>query len=208
MSSLERVSGSNDVVNSYFSRLLTPSLGGRIPSTQVAERKGETGPYAEFGRWLKDQRLAAGLRSQPQAVLAAVGKELHLINQGKLSHLERGFNSDPEPDLLRQLAVLYRLEYRAIVAKWLETKFGLVAKSDLLRHIGTGPSAPHNEEEEETDVPASARIRELEDRVKAYEVIVRHVRELATEITTTTGEEGSAITRGHARRSSRHRKTG
>jgi hypothetical protein len=124
MSSLGTVSISNDGVNSYFSRLLTPSVDPPLRWLQV--KAGQTvRPYAAFGKWLRDRRLGAGYQSQPRAALRALHRGLTLINQGKISHIERGLNGDPDPELLQQLAQLYGLEYDAIVRQWMQAKYNV-----------------------------------------------------------------------------------
>lgn len=126
MSSLERLAISNDVVNSYFYPLLTASVEARLGCPEVAESE-ELGPYAAFGSWLREMRVAAKFASQPQAEIRARSKGLRLINQGKLSHIERGMNGDPDPKFLAQIAQLYGLNYRDVVSRWMAVRYELAS---------------------------------------------------------------------------------
>lgn len=199
MTSLERLPISNDVVNSYFYPLLTMSIAGRLGFVEVTAPE-EVGPYLEFGSWLREKRIAAKLASQPQAEIRARQKGLKLINQGKLSHIERGMNSNPDPEFLAQISKLYTLNYDEVVARWTRVKYGIVSDVDSVpsRHGGTGQHAPR--QEGGADVPAEARVRELLDRVEAYEVILSKVRIIAGDLTATVGAQSGAAARPEARR--------
>jgi hypothetical protein len=124
MPSLDRLTVSNDNVDSYFYPGVTPYRTRPVGSPRVSDSE-ELGPYASFGQWLREQRLAARFRSQPQAELAATKRGLRLINQGKLSHIERGMNSNPDPAFLSEIATLYRLDYPALVQRWMTARYGV-----------------------------------------------------------------------------------
>ena len=50
---------------------------------------------------------------------------LNQITQRKLSYLERGQNSNPEPELLEQVARLYEVTYEYVLAEWVKDKYGI-----------------------------------------------------------------------------------
>lgn len=173
--------------------------------------KEQLGPYAAFGAWLREKRVAAKLRSQPQAEIRARARGLKLINQGKLSHVERGMNSNPDPKFLAQLAELYGLVYDDVVVQWVQVKYHVAsdAESGLSRHAGDVQPSPH-QQRGAADVPAEARIRELRDRLEAYEAIIRHVHEVSAQLVATTavGAEDRTAARAKTRRGRRDRKAG
>ena len=78
--------------------------------------------YKDFGTWLREIRIRAGFPSQSNV---AVRGRSGLVNQGKLSHIERGLNANPAPALLRELAVLYKRPYAELVARWVHVRFGV-----------------------------------------------------------------------------------
>jgi hypothetical protein len=91
----------------------------------VSERPVKTGPYAEFGGWLRQRRERSKHKSQLNSQRRSPGLGISSITQGKLSHIERGLNQNPEPDLLRGIAVLYETPYEEIVSRWVECRFGV-----------------------------------------------------------------------------------
>lgn len=97
MSSLGTIRPATDAVNSSFYPCLTIASLAAVASRQVPT-SGAEGPFIAFGQWIREQREAAGLTSQPRAEIRARAKGLTLINQGKLSHIERGQNGNPDPD--------------------------------------------------------------------------------------------------------------
>lgn len=78
--------------------------------------------YKGFGAWLKQIRVRAGFPSQSNVAIRG-GSDL--VNQGKLSHIERGLNTNPAPALLRELATLYKRPYAELVARWVHVRFGV-----------------------------------------------------------------------------------
>ena len=79
-------------------------------------------PYKDFGAWLRELRVRAGFLSQSNVEVRGGSR---LVNQGKLSHIERGLNKNPSPDLLRALSSLYKRPYRELIARWVEARFGV-----------------------------------------------------------------------------------
>ncbi len=58
MSSLETIRSASDAVNSSFYPQLTISSVGALASEGVpTSDSAEPGPYIEFGRWIRDQRI-------------------------------------------------------------------------------------------------------------------------------------------------------
>jgi len=108
-----------DVVNSLFSLSLTTSLGGELTSGPMSS---VSRPYRDFGAWLKQIRVRAGFPSQSNVEIRGGSK---VVNQGKLSHIERGLNTNPSPALLRELATLYKRPYSEVVARWIDARFGV-----------------------------------------------------------------------------------
>lgn len=114
-----------DDVNSIFYPPVTASISQPLPlPSSMADVPKGPGPHAEFGEWIREKRRCAKNRTQPKAVLAARRLGLHLITQGKLTHLERGWNRNPDPELLRQVATLFQVPYEEVVAHWVAHRFG------------------------------------------------------------------------------------
>lgn len=166
----------SDNVNSYFYPLLTTSLAARLRCRQMPE--AETGPYLAFGAWLRERREAARLKSQPQAELKARKLGLKLINQGKLSHLERGMNGNPDPEFLNEIAQVYGVSYEVVVARWIAAKFGLQpgaiasAESKLQPHAvetttGKDKTSRRAAAADDAPIPQFVRIPVLKDRIAA-----------------------------------------
>lgn len=113
-------------------------MGARLPlRKRMADESSKVpkgpGPYIEFGRWLRslrEGRLSKKDRSQPRAAMLAQSNGLTLINQGRITHIERGWNREPDPELLRQFASLYHVSYEEIVSKWVAFRFGNIARDD------------------------------------------------------------------------------
>lgn len=127
MSSLGTIRSPNDGVNNNLSPSLTGPLEGAVGfggdtflPTNAAQK---TGPFLEFGEWLRWLREDEKKYSQPQAVQRARAMKLPEITQGKLSYIERGLNGNPEPELLRQLATLYETPYETILDRWVGTRY-------------------------------------------------------------------------------------
>jgi hypothetical protein len=117
-----------------FLPLLILSIGVGLACEALPKKPKGDGPHIEFGRWVREQRERLKARSQLSSEKRAKELGLNVINQGKLSHLERGWNGNPEPDLLRELATFIRLPYAVIVEKWVKHRFG-VAMADIEESI-------------------------------------------------------------------------
>lgn len=96
------------------------SIRNAVPQKPTGE-----GPYIGFGRWVREQRERHRFRSQLSSERRAKELGLRVINQGKLSHLERGWNSNPEPELLREVAAFIRVPYPVVVQEWVKHRFGI-----------------------------------------------------------------------------------
>ena len=215
MSSLERLAISNDDVNSYFYPLLTASIDGRLGCLEVPASE-ELGPYEEFGTWLREMRVAAKFASQPQAEIRARTRGLRLINQGKLSHIERGMNGNPDPKFLAQLAELYGLKYSDVVARWMNVRYRVVTDADsgLSRHGRTGQQTPRLHGE--SDAPATdndsadREIRELRGQIEEYRALLGQVENAASTLATViaAGEQIGEARRTQPKARRRHRTAG
>jgi transcriptional regulator with XRE-family HTH domain len=137
---------------------------------------------------------------QAQAADMAKRRGLKGLTRQILLRLENGQTKNPDPKALRAAASLYGVKYETLIGLVIAERYGIA--SDLSRHAGDQQQAPQGG----ADVPAEARIRELQDRVAAYEVIVRNVRALAGEIVAATGEESGTIGTATTRRRRRDRK--
>lgn len=168
----------------------------------------ELGPYVAFGAWIREKRRAAKLLSQPQAEIRARARGLKLINQGKLSHIERGMNSNPDPKFLAQLAELYGLAYGDVVTRWMRVRYDVATdiESGLSSQGGTGQQDPR--QQGGADVSAEARVRELQGRLEEYERLIAELQGVASRLVSIAarGAEGrdavrpSASSRGHRRK--------
>jgi transcriptional regulator with XRE-family HTH domain len=136
------------------------------------------------------RRLRRRLELRQEDLAAVLG-----VQQGAVSRWEKG-KTQPDAMTLPRLAIALN----ASLDELLEGVHGQYdAARDLTRHGSTGQQAPH--QGGRADVPAEARVRELEDRLAAYEAIIRHVHELA-------GEIGSATAVGRESRATRRRAAG
>lgn len=194
MSSLETITIANDVVNSYIAPLLTTSVGGRIPCDTVSQEEPTTGPYLPFGQWLRDRRVEARLESQPKAEIKARRLGLRLINQGKLSHIERGMNGNPDPEFLRQLAKLYTLPYEDVIARWMHVRYAVAidAVSGTSGHKQEGESAAGTggAADDTAAIDSRQQLRDLTGEVAYYKSLVRRAYRLAKDTYAALGGEG------------------
>lgn len=177
MSSLETIRLVTDGVNSYFYPLLTMSMDAPVGFLAVSEKAGGKGEFIAFGRWMRDRRTGARFISQPHAVRRAEELGLTLIDQGKLSHLERGMNGNPDPAFLRQLAKLYRTDYHVIVRNWMQARYA-AAESDLSSHASTPSSALPTGGG--GDDPTARELADLRQRVTEYHQLLTQTENAAS----------------------------
>lgn len=125
------------------------------------------------------------------------------IGQGGVSKWETG-ESEPDASELPKLAL-------AIGASLDELLEGVTAQYDKTRdlsgHVRTGQQTPH--QGGRADVPAEARVRELESRLAQFERLVPEIQSVLVRLTNVAAGEEVSATRGTATQgSSRRRKTG
>lgn len=162
----------------------------------------------KFGSFLVDMREARGWK-QSQAADIATRRGIGLSYQA-LRWLEEGKTKSPDPDTLRAVGRLYDLPYEMLAAMVISERYGIaVSESDLTRHTGEKRSALHHEGGG-ADVPASARILELERRVQEYEAALREVQDVAGRLVeiAVRGAEGGTAGGRQATRRRRRRRTG
>jgi transcriptional regulator with XRE-family HTH domain len=108
---------------------ITTARSQAVPSAgvkrQQRQRSTSSGEFAAFGIWLAQLREEAGYHSQSQAAMKARSKKLSTVTQGRLSTLETGRNSNPDPQLLMDLAHLYSVPYDIVIKAWAKYRFGL-----------------------------------------------------------------------------------
>jgi len=123
----------------------------------------------------------------------AVAKRMG-IPQARLSNWEKNRYRTVSVRTLLWLAKGYRCGVEQLV-QGLDAEYD--AGRDLLGQGRTVESSPH---QGGADVPASARVRELQDRVDAYEAVLARVRLVVGELTAAIGGEGHAVARVETRR--------
>lgn len=183
----------------------------RLRCRVVAEPE-RLGPYVAFGSWIRALRTAK-FKSQPLAVRRASQKKLGLITQGKLSHIERGMNGNPDPEFLAQLAMLFELPYADVVRKWIAVRYEAAPSddvNDLIRHGGTRQSDSHPQQGESV-VPASDReVSELRRQVAEYKALFAQVENAASTLATViaAGEQVGKADPAQPKTRRGHRKAG
>lgn len=122
------------------------------------------------------------------------------VGQGAVSRWETG-ESLPDADSLPIIARLLRVSLDELL-QGVDSQYD--AARDLPRHASTRASAAPKEGA--ANVPAEARIRQLEGDLAVYKAIVKRSRRLAEELLTVTGrrDEGSAVTRASTKRRANH----
>jgi transcriptional regulator with XRE-family HTH domain len=160
------------------------SQSGVLASERVRRRPIR---FKQLGEFLIAQRAS---RQWQQAEAAAIAKRrgLKALTRQVLLRLENGQTKSPEPEALRAVAELYTLNYDDLVHRMMVERYGI--SSDLIRHTGTGQQDSH-QSKGESDVPASARIQQLERRVQEYESALHEVQDLANRLVriASVGEE-------------------
>jgi len=94
--------------------------------------------HPELGAFFEELREKRGW-TQSQAADLAQRRDLHVLTRQVLLRLEDGKTKNPEPEVLRAVAVLYEVPYDDLVAKWVATRFGTALSAegrDLVRHSG------------------------------------------------------------------------
>lgn len=90
--------------------------------------------HKEIGQFFRQLRVARGWGLR-QAGRIAEEKRLDLLNFNTLGTLERGATKNPEPELLRELASLYKVPYHQLVGRFLTHRYGVgIVARDLPDH--------------------------------------------------------------------------
>lgn len=104
---------------------------GALPLGAVAKRPVF---HPKLGQFFRDLRLAHGWGLR-QAARIAAERGLSSLNMNSLGALERGAVKNPEPELFRELAVLYKHPYAELVGAYLAQRYGvMVTNRDLPDH--------------------------------------------------------------------------
>ena len=131
--------------------------------------------HAEFGKYLADLR---DKRNMSQSDAARFGRKLTpLLTRHVLLHMEAGKTKDPEPDVLRALAVLYEVPYEVIVEKLVACRYGITSRKNTTAETATdelesalpveGQHGPSASPARLTDVQAAAQDRLLARAIRA-----------------------------------------
>lgn len=132
-----------------------------------------------LGKYFRGLRAAKklGLR---QAAQTAENKHLGLLTRQVIFSLEKGRTKNIEPDVLKEVAKLYAVDYEEIAARVINDRYGFGVSGDLLRHARTKDSGSHSSKGE-PDVSASARerIADLERELAESKTLVSEVQNVA-----------------------------
>lgn len=96
-----------------------------LGSTMLAMPKGRRVVLPAFGEHLKELRRQAGWKTQSIAARRAQQRGLSTVVQAKLSRLELGQNSDPDPAFLRDVAQLYQVHFPQLLDVFVTEKYGV-----------------------------------------------------------------------------------
>lgn len=89
--------------------------------------------HPEIGSLFRELRTEAGWGLR-QAARIAEEKGLRLLTMNSLGFLERGVTKNPDPELLREVAALYKVSYAPLAAKFAAMRYGIeINGTDLIR---------------------------------------------------------------------------
>ena len=143
--------------------------------------------------------------TQSDAARFAKQRGLTPISRNVLLRLEKGQIKNPEPDVLKALATLYDMPYETLAGRFIEQRYGIRLGRDLPRHQSDQGSVPGG-----ADVPATARILELEHRVTDYETALDSLQDVAKRLVEIAAvrQKGRATATRKTGRGRSHRRTG
>lgn len=147
---------------------------------------------AELGRFFENLRIERKFKHQRQAAHIAKTKlRLKHVTYQRLQQLEAGKTKNPDPRLLRDLAVLYSVPYETLVERWVAHRFGL---RDPISHgdrSGFGASRSGGLADDQT------RVRELEGELEDYRRMVSKLHDITAALVrlAARGREGETTTR-------------
>lgn len=110
----------------------------RVPLPNVPKRPVF---YPDLGLYFRSLRKSKGLGFR-QAVTRAEGLKIAGLSRQILSGLEHGQTKDPDPEVLKAIAALYKEPYADIAWQVMAAKYGV----DLLRH-GLAPQTEKTEQQ-------------------------------------------------------------
>jgi len=85
--------------------------------------------HAEFGRYVAELRERRGWSQSDAARFG--GKKNPALTRQVLLHLEAGKTKDPDPEVLRAVALLYGVSYEQIVSKLVACRYGLTLETTV-----------------------------------------------------------------------------
>lgn len=93
--------------------------------------------HEEFGRFMRVVRERSGMVSQNGAADRAHRLGLNAVSRQKILKLETGKIKHPDPELLRQLAILYKADYSQLVSEFVDKNYRLAQRgsSVLVREV-------------------------------------------------------------------------
>lgn len=167
----------------------------------MSHKRSRNPQLKAFGGWLAELRSEGVSRERISIRLRGLGVPL---GGSTLAQYEKGTVWAPDPCVMWGLAKIYGVGIEKLVAGLrLNRENPSIATRDLLRRVNEVVSASPAQQGA-SDVLASARIRELEDRLFANEVIVQNARRLAGELMATTGAKGGEALQRTTRRRNRN----
>ncbi len=156
----------------------------------VTKKRSRKPELQAFGQWLERLRGRKVSREQISIRLAALGVPL---GGSTLAQYEKGTVWAPDPGVLAGLATIYGVSLDGLVAGLRANRADpKLTLSDLLGQGRTAESGTHLTGV--ADAPAEARIRELEDRLAAYQTIIRRVRTPIAELIALVGDSDEGAT--------------
>jgi transcriptional regulator with XRE-family HTH domain len=166
-----------DVVNHKIQRCSTLATEPVLQSELLARQRPVFLPG--IGNQISDLRKARGWTIRGAASIAARQKLNPPLTYQVLFRLENGQTKSPDPEVLRALADLYRLDYIDLVGRVMTERYSVAR--DLLRHGGTGQTGSH--QPGGVNVPAETRLRELLDRAEQERDVYKKILARAGELT-------------------------
>lgn len=174
----------------------------------LSKKRSRNPQLQAFGAALAEMRGGSS-REQISIKLANLGVPL---GGSTLAQYEKGTVWAPDPGVLWGLATIYKEPLELLVAMLTTNRSDPTLQSfegrDLIRHARTGQQAPHLKGG--ADVPAEARVRELQGRIEDYERTLTDIRKVAGKLLTIAarGEKTRTAARTETGNRRRDRKVG
>lgn len=143
--------------------------------------------HPEIGSLFRSLRTASGWGLR-QAARIAHGKGLMLLTMNSLGFLERGVTKNPDPELLREVAVLYGVAYEPLAAQFAAMRYGIqINGSDLVWQNRDQPSDLSGGPNVAAASPATSRLQQR------YEDLLTAATEVAYTLNKALHEGGIAV---------------